>query len=86
MGVSSLLWIIGPFVSKLLIDSMTKTIAATFGPGGAGAGAAAGLGMWGAFKAFMATGSSVKGGLTLTKMVGGLGLFGLIRCIASTIY
>ena len=86
MGVSSALWIVGPFVSKLLIDSMTRTIQATFAIGGAGTGTVASLGMWGAFKATMATGSQVKGGLTLTKMVAGLSLFGLIRGISSTIY
>jgi len=82
MGVSSALWVIGPYITKLLIDSMTKTIEASMG----GVGVATSIGLFAKIKAFLMVGSEVKGGLSLSKMIGGLGLLGLVKVAATTIY
>ena len=82
MGVSSALWVTSPYIRKLLVDAMTKTIEASI----AGTGASTSAGIFGRIKQALLVGSEVKGGLSLAKFIAGLGFYGLCKITASFIY
>lgn len=82
MGVSSALWVISPYIRKLLVDAMTKTIEASI----AGTGVSTSIGILGRIKQALLVGSEVKGGLSLAKFIAGLGFYGLCKITASFIY
>lgn len=45
-----------------------------------------GLGIWGWIKSFNSVGSKIAGGLSLTKFITGLGIFGLFNQISTLLY
>ena len=74
------MYVSAPFIIKKLIDGMTRTIASPeFGAMQVGGSLLAKIG------ALSQIGSGVKGGLTLQKFLGGLGLYGVILLISTTI-